>query len=205
MYIQWFVKGIPSQDANGNAILERDGAFDLVRMGQGVLSNWWRDRVRITPSEIEIQLTPQNLDRHVHDYDSFGPMTPFISVASGCVERDLQEGRNNIYSARDTALEFATRHFSHAGTLIIGWLPVALNPAVEISGVAEAIRDLNVYHRWSPYQIEGEITAKINIPANQIASVEWWDPAVSETRPADTHINARFATPAPMLNHRDYF
>jgi hypothetical protein len=207
MYVQWFVKGISSKNDAGDPILSKSEAFDLVDTGRGIISNWWRTRPHglISPPDVQRVLTAHDLDRHVHDYDAYGPETPFISVASGCVERDLEAAQNNIYSAVDVALEFATARFTRPGALFIGWLPVALNPAVEIASVAEAIRDLNVYHRWSPYQLEGEITAKVNIPANQISLVEWWDPSVRTDEPDEIHQNPGYVTPMPLLNHREYF
>jgi hypothetical protein len=80
-----------------------------------------------------------------------------------------------------------------------------MNPAPEISSVAEAVRDLNVYRRWSPYQLEGEITAKIQIPANQISHVEWWDGAQRRDQPVRTFVNPAFVDPAPVINLRDLF
>jgi hypothetical protein len=114
-------------------------------------------------------------------------------------------GNNYAYSAEDTALEFATGSLAHSGVLFYGWVIVGLNPAVELSTVAESVRDLNVYHRWSPYQLEGEITAKIHIPANQIERAEWWDPSYSHSKPAAVHLNTGYASPAPILNLREYF
>ena len=207
MYIQWFVKGISSKNEAGHPILSKSSAFDLVGAGHGIISNWWRTRPSrlISPAEVQHELTAHNLDRHIHDYDSYGPETPFISVAAGCVERDLGAAENNIYSAVDVALEFATARFTRPGALFIGWLCVSLNPAVEIASVAEAVRDLNAYHRWSLYQLEGEITAKVNIPANQITTVEWWDPLVSTNQPDEIYWNPGYVPPTPILNHREYF
>jgi hypothetical protein len=76
---------------------------------------------------------------------------------------------------------------------------------VEIAGVAEAVRELNVYHRWSPYQLEGEITAKVQIPANQVSRVEWWDGSLHKDRPTDTLINPSYVDPTPVTNLRDLF
>ena len=68
-----------------------------------------------------------------------------------------------------------------------------------------SIRDLNVYHRWSPFQLEGEITAKIHIPSNQIERVEWWDLSSDATASQRTCTNPGFVTPAPILNVREHF
>ncbi len=159
----------------------------------------------ISPHEVENALTEPHLYRHLHDYQNFGPYTPFISVAAGCVERDALLAQNSVYSAIDTALEFATDAGQYAGALYFGWLPVSLNPAVTIRAVGKAVRDLNVYHRWSPFQLEGEITAKIHIPANQIERVEWWDPAGGLTQCSDHFNNPRFVAPTPILNVRELF
>lgn len=201
MYIQWCVKGI-SGAASG---LTKDQAFDLVKSGGGIISNWWRDKGTIYSNEPPLVLTEHNLDRHLHDYANFGPQSPFISLASGSVERDTLLRRNIIYSAVDTALLFATDSWAHPGALFYCWAPVAPNPAVRVAGVAEAVRDLNVYHRWSPYQLEGEITAKVQIPANQINRVEWWDGSQRKDGPVETYANPNFMDPAPVTNLRNLF
>jgi hypothetical protein len=207
MYIQWFVKGICSVDASGNSSFDWNAAQDLIRTGQGITSNWWRNSPggTIQPQEVDAVLTDVNLYRHLHDYQNFGPNTPFISVTAGSVERDSLLAQNSVYSAIDTALQFATDDGRHAEALYFGWLPVSLNPAVQIQAVAEAVRDLNVYHRWSPFQLEGEITAKIHIPANQIERVEWWDPLTGLTHCSDHVTNPSFAPPTPILNVRELF
>lgn len=207
MYIQWFVKGISSTDDVGNPIMSKSKAFDMINNGDGIFSNWWRNISGgcISPNLVQGVLNACNLDRHVHDYQKYGPSTPFISVATGCVERDVFYEENKVYSAVDVALEFATASFTRAGALFIGWTVVSGNPAVAISSVAEAIRDLNVYHRWSPFQLEGEVTAKVHIPANQIKTVEWWDPKSDKNNPADVFSNSNFISPTPVLNQKGYF
>jgi hypothetical protein len=207
MYVQWFVKGIGGQGRPGTSGVGRAEAFAMIADGHGVLSNWWRTKPNgcISPSEVQEMLNEHNLDRHVHDYDTFGPQSPFISLASGAVERDTALQRNFIYSAIDTALEFATDSWDRPGALFYGWVLVGLNPAVGLSVVAEEIRELNAYRRWSPFQLEGEITAKIHIPANQISHVEWWDGSVDVSEPIDRYSNTNFMEPTPILNARDRF
>lgn len=199
MYVQWFAKGISGQ------YVSKADAWAMVASGEGILSNWWRAQGSITPAQVQQVLTETNLDRHLHAYASYGGTTPFISVASGCVERDALLQRNWIYSAVDTALEFATDAGAHAGAVFYGWTIVGLNPAVPLGGVSESVRELNVYRRWSPYQLEGEITAKVHIPANQIERVEWWDPALSLLSAQDTYDNPDFESPEPITNLRDLF
>ncbi|TSE14056.1 hypothetical protein C1D09_000780 [Mesorhizobium intechi] len=203
MYIQWFAKGI-SGDAGA---LDWATAKNLITDARGIQSNWWRNIPggKITPTQVDAVLTDGNLDRHVHDYANFGPHTPFISVAAGCVERDTLLSQNHIYSALTTALDFATDAGRHPGAIFYGWVLVALNPAVPLSAVAEEIRDLNVYHRWSPFQLEGEITAKIHIPSNQIEHVEWWDGHSGQTTLIDSFPNPGFVKPTPITNIRELF
>jgi hypothetical protein len=206
MYIQWCIKGIAGTDVAGSSsALTKDEAFDLVRSGNGIISNWWRHKGRIYAYEAATIVNELNLDRHLHDYANFGQRSPFISLTSGCIERNALLGRNIIHSAIDTALFFATDLWSRPGALFYCWTPVGPNPAVEVLSVAEAVRDLNVYHRWSPYQLEGEITAKVQIPANQISRVEWWDGSQRKNRAVDIFLNPLFVDPAPVTNLRELF
>jgi hypothetical protein len=206
MYIQFCVKGIRGattpDSVNG---MSKNDAFDLVRSGGGIISNWWRHKKKIYSHEPALVLNDHNLDRHLHDYDNFGAHSPFISLASGCTERNVLLQRNKVHSAVDTALQFATDYWAYPGALFFCWTPVGLNPAVEISSVAEPVRDLNVYHRWSPYQLEGEIAAKVQIPSNQISRVEWWDGSQRKDRPVDTFFNSQFVDPKPITNIRELF
>ena len=48
----------------------------------------------------------------------------------------------------------------------------ALTPAVEISHMAEEVRELNTYRRYSAFQTEGDIVAKIEVSARQIHRYE---------------------------------
>ncbi len=201
MYVQTFIKGI-ADDANGG--ISWVEAQALLQQEDGIYSNWWRSLRKITASQISQILTDANLDRHLHDYNSYGPQSPFISLAAGCIERDALLRQNSLYSAQDTALEFATGAFAHAGVLFFGWIIVGLNPAVKVSSVAESVRELNVYHRWSPYQVEGEITAKIHIPANQIERAEWWSPT-QPASPVAVFSNPNYQSPTPIVNLREYF
>jgi len=150
-------------------------------------------------------LTNQNLDRHLHDYDSFGDETPFISLATGAVERNTITQQNFAYSAIDTALSFATENWTKPGALFFCWVVTSNSPAVELSNVAEAVRDLNIYQRWSPYQLEGELTAKVHIPSNQIERVEWWNPSHGHWHPEHTWANPKYIQPEVLSNIRDLF
>lgn len=202
MYVQWCAKGIAGTGATG---LTKDRAFQMVASGQGLISNWWRNRGTIYSHESVAVVNEHNLDRHLHDYANFGHESPFISLTSGCVERNALLQQNIAHSAIDTALLFATDSWAHPGALFYCWIPVGLNAAVRVLGVAEAVRELHTYRRWSPYQLEGEITAKVQVPANQISRVEWWDGSRHKDQPTDLYTNPRFVSPDPILNLRELF
>lgn len=206
MYIQWFAKGIGGRrNQEAGDLPTMQDAFDIIASAQGLFSNWWRAKKEIRPDEVAQVLTETNLDRHLHAYATYGGQSPFISVAAGCVERDALLQQNFVYSAVDIALDFATDAWGRPGAVFFGWTIVGLNPAVPMVGISESVRELNVYRRWSPYQLEGEITAKIHIPANQIERVEWWDPNHSRTAPEQIYQNADFEPPDPISNVRELF
>lgn len=186
----------------------------LIDGGHGIQCNWWRNVHQISPPEIRDKVTYANLLRHVNKYSSADPVTgrpffegtPFISLTSGCVERNTALRTNRIVPARRTALEFATRSGTGPGYLFYCWVFVSLNPAVEVLGVAEEVRELNTYRSYSLYQTEGEITAKIHIPSNQIEKCEKYDPTKSrDLIPAWTHWNNEFEDPSTVSNVRELF
>lgn len=206
MFVQWCVKGIAGRGPADpvDTGLDDDGARNLTDGGHGIVCNWWRKRGRITPAQVRATLTPGNLDRHRHDYEQFGPDTPFISLTAGCVSRDVALRLNRIHEAQDIALRFATDWGRRSGYLYACWVVVGLNPAVSVQSVAEEVRELNTYLSWSDYQLEGEVTAKIEIPANQIAWCERWDAngRGGVTR-AWRHENLQFDGPETVSNLRE--
>ena len=140
MYIQRCVKGIVGTHGVRSDGISQAEAIAIVSQGVGIQSNWWRKVGTITPPMIEDVLTEANLDRHLHDYDTFGGDTPFISLACGAVERDALVQQNFVYSARDTALMFATDDWARPGALFYLWVPVSYHRAVALSAVAEPVR-----------------------------------------------------------------
>lgn len=204
MHIQHCVKGIRGESRMGAADgLTRSNAVGMISSGSGIYSNWWRNKGTITPAEIQAVLTADNLDRHLHDYAAFGDQTPYISLAAGAVIRDPALMTNLVYDAVDTALFFATNDWDHPGALFYCWTVVGFHPAVAFEFISEPVRDLLVYRSWSPYNDEGEIAAKVHIPAQQISRVEWWDPTVSHATPASVWNNPIYKTPDPLLNERE--
>lgn len=205
MIVQWCIKGLS---------LPNDAAAeDIISERAGLLCNWWRDVHRITPPEVRDRLTLQNLNFHVNHFSSinpttgrpFGELTPFISLSAGVVERDQAAQTNNVHRAQRTALRFGSR-FGRDNTayLVICWLVVGLRESVEIEGVAEEVRDLNTYRRYSAFQTEGEIVAKVIVPDNQIKSCQKWkrDHPKQPFRLSHTYENPRFTQPDRLSNIR---
>src|ERR1700759_1813926 len=116
MHVQHCVKGIKGESiAGANDGLTQALAVQMIQAGHGIYSNWWRSKGTISPAEVEVVLTEDNLDRHLHDYTAFGDQTPFISLSAGAVIRDPATMTNQIYDAVDTALSFATVDGTRAG------------------------------------------------------------------------------------------
>lgn len=206
MYVQKCIKGISGETRPGAA----DGitwlvAEDMIRRGTGILSNWWRNKGTIKPNEVQAILTSYNFDQHLHHYAAYGANSPFISLAAGFVQRDPRARVNDVYSAKDTALKFATKYWRRPGALFYCWTIVGTADAVEVSSVSEAVRDTLIYRRWSQFQHQGEITAKVGIPANQVSRVEWWDGSFSNVVPRHTFDNLGFVQPDALIGLREFF
>lgn len=214
MFVQWCVKGIRGRldsEPPDSGLLPKD-AVDLICNGHGILCNWWRRMHHISPSQVLQKLTSQNLSLHVNNYNVIRNDTPFISLAVGCVERRKFLRTNKIWSAIDTAKGFATANNTRSGYLFYCWVVVNLNPAAEVQAVSEEVRELNTYRSWSAYQLEGEVTAKIHIPANQIERCECWEPGPNGARKATLppdfspdFINPNFVSPSRVGNLRELF
>jgi hypothetical protein len=204
MHIQHCVKGIKGESSPGAGDgLTWSAAVAMIASGNGIYSNWWRTKRKISPPQIQGVLTEHHLDRHLHDYDAFGPHTPYISLAAGAVLRDPATMTNLIYDAVDTALFFATDDWDRPGALFFCWTVVGFHPAVPFEFISEPVRDLLIYRSWSPFHDEGEITAKVHIPAQQVTRVEWWDGSKSYTDPELTWDNPDYRPPIPLLNERE--
>jgi hypothetical protein len=76
-----------------------------------------------------------------------------------------------------------------------------------VEGVAEEIRDLNTYRRYSDYQTEGEVAAKVVVPDNHIQKCQkWtWNRQAMSIAPAPgwIQVNPRFTSPDTLSNVRE--
>jgi hypothetical protein len=187
--------------------------------GDGLACNWWRNARHISPGEIDERLTPAELDLHVNSYDKKHPsrngtvedLTPFISLAGGSVERHKFLKTNDVRSAHQTALYFAS-NFGETGEcfLFYCWVVVGLRPAVAVRQLAEEVRELNTYHSYSAYQAEGEVLAKIEVPVRQIHRYERYQISRDRFRRLQisdpvTYINQNYIEPHSVTNFRDWF
>jgi len=180
----------------------------------GIVSNWWREAKRISPAERRDKLTAANLDLHINHFSDqdpvtgkpFSKVTPFISFSCGTVERDSAAKTNYVHSALRTALWFGT-NFGSSDTayLYTCWVIVGTRAAVDVEAVAEEVRDLNSYRRYSDYQTEGEVVAKVVVPDNQIQRCQkWtWNQASQTITPGWIQKNLRFTPPDKLSNVRE--
>jgi len=205
LIVQWCLKGM---SLDGDAEARR-----IIDQRAGLISNWWRKVKKITPAEVRERLTDANLDLHVNHFSAIDPATdrpfsehsPFISLSAGTIERDTEARTNHVHSALQTALWYGSEFgMKQTAYLYTCWLVVAPRPAVEIDGVAEEVRDLNAYRRYSAYQTEGEIVAKVHVPDNHIRDCQKWTviPCRGIINREWVHENPRFTTPEMLSNVR---
>ena len=164
-------------------------------------------------------MTERNLLRHLNNYDEPDPQfnnepfcehTPFISATAGAVERDAFLQLNRIYPPFMTALQFATRNFTDDGYIYYGYVYTLGKKSVELEEFAEEVRELNIYTSFLPYQLEGEIAAKIVIPPVNLEKYEKYrgPEALIELAhgqkptPMDVQFNSDFAEPDRFTNLR---
>lgn len=211
VYVQMCIKGV-----NGITTAEAD---DIIS-GGGLRCNWWRRQKTITPNEYTGRVAPAELNLHVNSYDEQHPRragkvrdeTPFISMTAGAVERSTFYKTNFFHPAHRTALLFAS-NFGEPGDrcfLFYCWVIVGLNPAVEVIQLSEEVRELNTYRRYSAFQTEGEIIAKVEVTAPQIEKYERyriWRPGRRAVKFSceDEKRNSRYVDPYSIVNIREAF
>lgn len=154
-----------------------------VLTGTGIECNWLRTSQPPTRREIgERQLTNDELIWHLTRYDDiewrtrkpFRQTTPFISTSAGTAEQSTTRGEERAYrfSAFDTACWFATCDYTTTGWVFYGYVYTIGRPSIELPEFAEEVRDLHTYPGGYIYHDEGEIVAKLLIPASHLQRCE---------------------------------
>jgi hypothetical protein len=172
MIFQRVLKGLPAASTSGRGLTD-DHAQAIVD-GLGLMSSWWMNATdgRISPTEVGSKLTEQALRDHLIDYDKVRDTTPFISTTAGTVEVNAAMRHNDWMPPEYTALRFATRDFSQTGYLLHAYVLVLGRKSIELEEFAEEVRDVNLYTSWYAWHHEGEIVAKVHIPARRIEKIE---------------------------------
>jgi hypothetical protein len=172
MFFQRVLKGIPAATGNDPGLTE-----DMVRRivaGEGIICNWWHNKPdgAITLPEIQAKLTETALYDHLVNYDTVKSETPFISTTAGTVASEVELERYTLFPAIYTAVRFATRNFSQDGYVVHAYVYTLGKRAIELEEFAEEVRDVNTYTSYYAWHPEGEIVAKIHIPARRIEKIE---------------------------------
>jgi hypothetical protein len=182
LYIQKVLKGIVGKDDEHPDGIDDDIAR-IILLEKGIICNWWHNVGKIRPEEIKEKLTDRNLVWHLNRYNDIDPITglpfhdrtPFISTTAGAVERDVILRTNFVHSPYLTALQFATADFTRAGYIFYGYLFTLGKKSVEVQEFSEEVRELHIYTKFFPYQLEGEIVAKVHIPSQRLEKVERYE------------------------------
>lgn len=182
MIFQRVLKGIRSATHGRDGLTEADA--EQVVAGRGVICNWWRNQPQgtISPMETQMKLSEGALYDHLVRYDSVQDQTPFISTTAGTVEREAARARNLFFPPMYTALRFATDNFSKDGYVVHAYVYTLGQKSVELEEFAEEVRDVNTYTAFYAWHPEGEIVAKIIIPARRIEKIELYRVAGLEQR-----------------------
>jgi hypothetical protein len=142
----------------------------------GIQSNWMRANAGMTvahgnPASQGV-LSLAALDDHVNDYGAVRGSTPYISLSAGCRESAGSAVPATTYPAYRTALEFATYWGSTFGYIYRCWVVTAPQVAADVPGIADEVRDLNLFADFYLYHFEGEVAAKLVVPVRQIQWVQ---------------------------------
>lgn len=167
MHVNWCFKGIAQSASFDDAVAER------VLDETGLLSSWMLANGGTTLSAAhgpsQEALSAGALDDHVNHYAGVSAATPYISLAAGCVEYLGPGTPAAVLPALGTALRFATRRGRTPGYVFRLWVVTAPKPAPDVPGLAEDVRDLDLYAGFHRYHRQGEVTAKLHVPRRQIA------------------------------------
>lgn len=169
MQVNWCFKGIAESASFDDLMAER------VITQNGLLSSWMLAHgsaaLGATHAASQQALSETALDLHVNSYSSVATTTPYISLAAGCVEYRGSGKPAVVLPALATATRFATRRGKTSGFIFRLWVVTSPKPAAEVPGLAEDVRDLNLFSKFHRYHQQGEVTAKLYVPHRQVAWV----------------------------------
>ena len=205
MLVQWCLKGVPWSHAFDDA-----AAWDAATT-IGLTSNWVRTPGNASAAlqhawpAAHAALSDAALAAHVNAYASVASRTPYLSLSAGVVERDPVSRLPIHHPAWTTALDFATRGGRGDGYVFECWVQLPGNPAPELPGFGEEVRDLNLHQGFAWWHHEGEIAAKLVVPPRQIRCVLKFDatqqPLPLSKGPA-SGVNPDFVPPERISNIR---
>jgi hypothetical protein len=205
MHVQWCVRGIAEPDP---AWL--NGLFS----SEGLICGWWRSSPSgsLPAGGIAERLDDMQLYLHQNWFSlpdpRFGGVvrdsTPFVSLSAGAVSREIRFRANILHRAQLVASEFATQDGRVRGVLIYCWVVTSTVPAVSIEAVAEELRDLNSNRPYSAFQLEGEVAAKIRVPARQLYAYQWVERRGLSYQVQPAVFSPTFAAPAPLSDIRAF-
>lgn len=195
MILQRVIKGIPAAKGRTGGLTNKRAREAVA--GAGIMCNWWMNTLggTISPPEIQQKLSERALYDHLVAYDSVAKDTPFISTTAGTVEVEAARARNVFFPPLYTALRFATRNFTQDGYVVHAYVYTLGKKSVELEEFAEEVRDVNTYTAFYAWHPEGEIVAKIIIPARRIEKIELYRLAGVE----DELDKGRLPTPAEVF------
>jgi hypothetical protein len=195
MLIQWCLKGVAESSAFTHSQAKAAVTSD------GLTSTWLRNPTRAgiptLPQDSHFSLSQAVLDAHVNAFSSAAGNTPYLSLSAGCVELDPSKATTIVYPALETALDFATKSGTCAGFVFSLWVLVSPKPAPELPGFAEEVRELNLFKQFGIFHHEGEIAAKLFVPARQIELFKKYDKDLTEI---DSFLNPTFVPPERISN-----
>lgn len=169
MQINWCHKGISEQTGFG------DAEALAVLSSTGILSRWMVNQAALSIGSanavVQNSLSLSKLDNHVNHYASGGLNSPYISLAAGCYEYGGPTAPPVLRSGIAQASRFATRNGRYSGYIFKCWVVTAPKISADLPGMADEVRDLNLFNDFYSFHRQGEITAKIYVPRRQVLSV----------------------------------
>lgn len=179
LQINWCLKGIRSQTGFGDA-----EALNVLG-NTGIQSSWLFNNgsMHLAQATVDGQnaLSATALDDHINNFATVSGYSPYISLSAGCREFAGSFAPASHYPALVTALDFATDWGRVEGYIFRCWVVTAPQVSASIPGLADEVRDLNLFGHFTHYHHEGEIAAKLLVPRRQVQWVHKVDASGAAT------------------------